>query len=147
MVSGKAVQAHQKVLAGQDIKTSKVCTLLLLFDIYEMVDKYRRLRIRTNADQPDQCVRMQLHSEQKNRTLQDRAYVCGDRPEVEKKKKNFSCKDSSKVSEKRLYEIFRVMDGLPVTIRTLDPPLHEFLPHTENEITKLAELIGTKWMN
>jgi pyruvate,orthophosphate dikinase len=40
-------------------------------------------------------------------------------------------------------EIFRVMKGLPVTIRTLDPPLHEFLPHTENEITKLAELIGT----
>ncbi len=40
-------------------------------------------------------------------------------------------------------EIFRVMNGLPVTIRTLDPPLHEFLPHTENEISKLAELIGT----
>ena len=35
------------------------------------------------------------------------------------------------------------MNGFPVTIRTLDPPLHEFLPHTENEITKLAELIGT----
>lgn len=34
--------------------------------------------------------------------------------------------------------IFRAMDGLPVTIRTLDPPLHEFLPHTEEETRKLA---------
>ncbi|MBZ5534361.1 MAG: pyruvate, phosphate dikinase [Acidobacteriia bacterium] len=35
--------------------------------------------------------------------------------------------------------IFRAMDGLPVTIRTLDPPLHEFLPHTEADIRKLAK--------
>jgi pyruvate,orthophosphate dikinase len=34
--------------------------------------------------------------------------------------------------------IFRAMDGLPVTIRTLDPPLHEFLPHSEAETRKLA---------
>ena len=38
--------------------------------------------------------------------------------------------------------IFRVMDGLPVTIRTLDPPLHEFLPHTEKEIAVLAQKTG-----
>jgi pyruvate,orthophosphate dikinase len=37
------------------------------------------------------------------------------------------------------YEIFKAMDGLPVTIRTLDPPLHEFLPHTDKEIEELAE--------
>jgi pyruvate, orthophosphate dikinase len=37
--------------------------------------------------------------------------------------------------------IFRAMDGLPVTIRTLDPPLHEFLPHTEEETRKLARKI------
>lgn len=35
--------------------------------------------------------------------------------------------------------IFRAMDGLPVTIRTLDPPLHEFLPHTESDVRKLAK--------
>jgi pyruvate,orthophosphate dikinase len=35
-------------------------------------------------------------------------------------------------------EIFRVMKGLPVTIRLLDPPLHEFLPHTEDDIRSLA---------
>lgn len=36
-------------------------------------------------------------------------------------------------------EIFKVMKGLPVTIRLLDPPLHEFLPHTDKELMELAE--------
>jgi pyruvate,orthophosphate dikinase len=38
--------------------------------------------------------------------------------------------------------IFEAMDGLPVTIRLLDPPLHEFLPRTDHEIAELAEAIG-----
>jgi pyruvate,orthophosphate dikinase len=38
--------------------------------------------------------------------------------------------------------IFRAMDGLPVTIRLLDPPLHEFLPHTDEEILEVAEALG-----
>ncbi|MEO8845447.1 MAG: pyruvate, phosphate dikinase [Kofleriaceae bacterium] len=39
-------------------------------------------------------------------------------------------------------ELFRVMTGLPVTIRLLDPPLHEFLPHTEKDIEELATDLG-----
>jgi len=39
-------------------------------------------------------------------------------------------------------EIFRIMAGLPVTIRLLDPPLHEFLPHTEEEIAEVAGAAG-----
>ncbi|TVQ83643.1 MAG: pyruvate, phosphate dikinase [Micavibrio sp.] len=38
--------------------------------------------------------------------------------------------------------LFRVMAGLPVTIRLLDPPLHEFLPHEEEDILKLADALG-----
>src|SRR5690606_3224416 len=38
--------------------------------------------------------------------------------------------------------IFRAMDGLPVTIRLLDPPLHEFLPHTDAEINEVAAALG-----
>ena len=38
--------------------------------------------------------------------------------------------------------IFRVMDGLPVTIRLLDPPLHEFLPHSEEEQAEMASKMG-----
>jgi pyruvate,orthophosphate dikinase len=40
-------------------------------------------------------------------------------------------------------ELFQIMDGLPVTIRLLDPPLHEFLPHTEGELKEIAEATGT----
>lgn len=39
-------------------------------------------------------------------------------------------------------DLFRVMEGYPVTIRYLDPPLHEFLPHTDLEIAPLAEALG-----
>lgn len=39
-------------------------------------------------------------------------------------------------------ELFKIMDGLPVTIRLIDPPLHEFLPHTEPEMEELAKHIG-----
>jgi pyruvate,orthophosphate dikinase len=39
-------------------------------------------------------------------------------------------------------EIFRIMAGLPVTIRLLDPPLHEFLPHSEEEFGEVAEASG-----
>ena len=38
--------------------------------------------------------------------------------------------------------IFRAMDGLPVIIRLLDPPLHEFLPTTDEEMKELAEKLG-----
>src|SRR3546814_4895036 len=39
-------------------------------------------------------------------------------------------------------EIFRIMAGLPVTIRLLDPPLHEFLPHSEEEFAEVAKAAG-----
>ncbi len=40
-------------------------------------------------------------------------------------------------------DLFRIMAGLPVTIRLLDPPLHEFLPHAEAELAEVAEALGT----
>ncbi|MCW3476002.1 pyruvate, phosphate dikinase [Limobrevibacterium gyesilva] len=40
-------------------------------------------------------------------------------------------------------DLFRIMAGLPVTIRLLDPPLHEFLPHADGELEEVAEALGT----
>ena len=40
-------------------------------------------------------------------------------------------------------ELFRIMEGRPITIRLLDPPLHEFLPHTEKDVAEVAEALGT----
>ncbi|MBI4323366.1 MAG: pyruvate, phosphate dikinase [Candidatus Omnitrophica bacterium] len=39
-------------------------------------------------------------------------------------------------------EIFKVMEGLPVTIRLLDPPLHEFLPHTPDDVSRVSKQLG-----
>ena len=39
-------------------------------------------------------------------------------------------------------ELFKIMNGLPVTVRLLDPPLHEFLPKTEKEINDVAKVVG-----
>ena len=39
-------------------------------------------------------------------------------------------------------ELFTIMSGLPVTIRLLDPPLNEFLPKTDEEISEVAEAMG-----
>ena len=41
--------------------------------------------------------------------------------------------------------IFKAMDGLPVNIRLFDPPLHEFLPHTDEEVTELAKEMGVSF--
>jgi len=49
-----------------------------------------------------------------------------------------------KLQRKDFEGIFRAMDGFPVTIRTLDPPLHEFLPHTEEETRTLARKLKVK---
>ena len=45
--------------------------------------------------------------------------------------------------KKDFMEIFKIMHGLPVTVRLLDPPLHEFLPKSEKEISEVANVVGT----
>jgi pyruvate, orthophosphate dikinase len=50
-----------------------------------------------------------------------------------------------KLQRKDFEGIFKAMDGLPVTIRTLDPPLHEFLPHDEEGTRKLARKLKVNW--
>jgi pyruvate,orthophosphate dikinase len=40
-------------------------------------------------------------------------------------------------------EIFKIMHGLPVTVRLLDPPLHEFLPKSDKEISEVANVVGS----
>jgi len=47
------------------------------------------------------------------------------------------------MQQKDFEDLFRIMAGLPVTIRLLDPPLHEFLPHTEAEMAEVAKAAGT----
>ena len=46
------------------------------------------------------------------------------------------------MQRKDFVDLFKIMEGLPVTIRLLDPPLHEFLPHTEEDVQAVAEATG-----
>jgi pyruvate,orthophosphate dikinase len=48
------------------------------------------------------------------------------------------------MQRKDFVEIFKIMAGLPVTIRLLDPPLHEFLPHKDHEIAEVAKAVGVE---
>ncbi|NQT34314.1 pyruvate, phosphate dikinase, partial [bacterium] len=126
-----------------------------LYGIYsklmEWADDERRLKIRTNADQPDQCrVARAFGAEGIGLTRTEHMFFGGER--IMAVREMILASDETgrrKALDKLLpmqrgdfLDIFRVMDGLPVTIRTLDPPLHEFLPHSEAEIEALAKEMG-----
>ncbi|MBK6537451.1 MAG: pyruvate, phosphate dikinase [Ignavibacteria bacterium] len=141
-----------QVLVDKTLKPEKSKSYSYYSTFMKWVDKYRRLKIRTNADQPDQCENaIAFGAEGIGLCRTEHMFFGGDRINaVREMILAYSTEGRKKALAKILpyqrkdfTEIFRVMKGLPVTIRTLDPPLHEFLPHTENEITKLAELIGT----
>ncbi len=114
-------------------------------------DKYRRMKIRTNADQPDQCrVANAFGAEGIGLCRTEHMFFGGER--IDAVREMILSKDLAG-RQKALMKllpmqrddfigIFREMKGKPVTIRTLDPPLHEFLPHTEKEIADLATKMG-----
>jgi pyruvate, orthophosphate dikinase len=141
-----------QVLIDKTLKPSESKPYFYYSIFMKWVDKFRRLRIRTNADQPDQCENaIAFGAEGIGLCRTEHMFFGGDRIDAVREMILAYGKEGRKKAldkilpyqRKDFTEIFRVMNGLPVTIRTLDPPLHEFLPHTENEITKLAELIGT----
>ncbi|RMG68950.1 MAG: pyruvate, phosphate dikinase [Calditrichaeota bacterium] len=126
-----------------------------IFHVYQKMmswaDQYRRLGVRTNADQPDQArVAIAFGAEGiglcrtehmffgGNRILAMREMILADTVEERKA----ALDKLLPMQRQDFIEIFRVMRDRPVTIRTLDPPLHEFLPHTDQEIQELAEQLG-----
>jgi len=141
-----------QVLIDKTLKPADSVPYYYYSTFMKWVDKFRRLGIRTNADQPDQCENaIAFGAEGIGLCRTEHMFFGGDRIDAVREMILAYSTDGRKKAlakilpyqRKDFTEIFRVMNGFPVTIRTLDPPLHEFLPHTENEITKLAELIGT----
>jgi pyruvate,orthophosphate dikinase len=114
-------------------------------------DSFRKLGVRTNADQPDQSVNaIAFGAEGIGLCRTEHMFFGGDRiMSVRKMIVSETLKDRKKALDELLpsqredfYGIFKAMDGYPVTIRTLDPPLHEFLPNTEKDIRELASALG-----
>ena len=114
-------------------------------------DKYRKLKVRTNADTPaDAKKARELGAEgiglcrtehmffEGNRIDAFREMICSETPE-EREAALAKILPEQQSDFEKLYE---ALEGNPVTIRFLDPPLHEFVPTEEADIEKLAEAQG-----
>ncbi len=111
------------------------------------VDEFRRLGVRTNADTAhDSKVALEFGAEGIGLCRTEHMFFA---PERISAVREMILADDTEGRKRALIkllpmqkgdfiEIFKVMKGLPVTIRLLDPPLHEFLPHTEEDIRSLA---------
>jgi len=123
----------------------------LFAKLMKWADKRRTLKVRTNADQPDQAdtaisfgaegiglcrTEHMFFGEGKIECMREMILA---EDEVGRKR---ALDKLLPIQKKDFKGIFKAMKGMPVTIRTLDPPLHEFLPHEEKDIEKLAEIIG-----
>jgi pyruvate,orthophosphate dikinase len=117
-------------------------------------DKYRRLKVRTNADQPDQSANAIAFGAQgiglcrtehmffgEGKIGPMREMILADT--VDERKAALS--RLLPLQRKDFEGIFEVMNGRPVTIRTIDPPLHEFLPHEEPAQRQLAQQMGISY--
>ncbi len=112
------------------------------------VDQYRRMRVRTNADTPhDAQVARDFGAEGIGLCRTEHMFFEGDRIMAVREMILAADIDGRKRALDKILPmqrsdflgLFKVMKGLPVTIRLLDPPLHEFLPHNDADIEKLAQ--------
>ena len=122
--------------------------------IMQWADKHRRLKIRTNADQPDQALNAVAFGAEgiglcrtehmffgEGKIGPMREMILADTVEDRKR----ALAKLLPLQRKDFEGIFEAMNGSPVTIRTIDPPLHEFVPHEEPAQRELARQMGTTY--
>ncbi len=119
--------------------------------IMKWADEYRTLKVRTNADTPDDAENaVRLGAEGIGLCRTEHMFF---NPERIPKIRRMILSDTQEEREAALAElipfqkgdfkgIYKAMEGRPVTIRFLDPPLHEFVPNTEEEMAQLAKDMG-----
>jgi pyruvate,orthophosphate dikinase len=114
-------------------------------------DKYRRLKVRANAETPEDAAKArELGAEGIGLCRTEHMFFAAERIDHmramilaasdEERARELAILEQFQSSD--MLELYRAMDGLPVTIRLLDPPLHEFLPHSDEDIATLAERLG-----
>ena len=115
------------------------------------VDRFADMKVRTNADAPEDATRArEFGARGIGLCRTEHMFFEGERIESMREMILAENEADRRKALARLlpYQkedfigIFRAMDGLPVTIRLLDPPLHEFLPHEETEQQEMAENLG-----
>ncbi len=138
-----------QVLINKTLKPEQSKVYQQFAQLMNWADEHRKLKVRTNADLPDQASAAVAfgaegiglcRTEHMFFDVIDamREMILAD--EVEERKRALA--KLLPIQREDFEGIFQAMNGLPVTIRTLDPPLHEFLPHTHTEQAELAQKIG-----
>ena len=136
-----------QVLISKTLDGKKSSVYKTYASLMSWADKIRTMNVRTNADQADQAENaIAFGAEGIGLCRTEHMFFGGDRimsvrkmivaDSLEERKKALA--ELLPLQRNDFYSIFKVMKGRPVTIRTLDPPLHEFLPHTEKDINELA---------
>ena len=140
-----------RVLVEKTLKPSQSKIYQDFALLMKWADEARKLGIRTNADQPDQAaVAVAFGAEGIGLCRTEHMFFEGDRIDAVREMiladdeagRVAALKKLLPIQKKDFVGLFTVMKGLPVTIRTLDPPLHEFLPHTDREVRDLAQKMG-----
>lgn len=140
-----------QVLLDKTMQPEESRVFIQFAKLMKWADRFRRMKVRTNADQPDQCeAAIAFGAEGIGLCRTEHMFFGGDRitavremilSDDERGRRNALAK-LLPMQREDFIGIFRVMKERPVTIRTLDPPLHEFLPHTDKEIQDLSSKIG-----
>jgi pyruvate,orthophosphate dikinase len=114
-------------------------------------DAVRKLGVRTNADTPnDARVALKFGAEGIGLCRTEHMFFDEDRIRAvremiladDEKSRRAALAKLLPMQRADFVELFEIMQGLPVTIRLLDPPLHEFLPHSDEEIAEVAAAMG-----
>ena len=114
-------------------------------------DKYRKLSVRANAETPEDAAKaLELGAEGIGLCRTEHMFFAAERIDVmrgmilseTREERESYLVQLEKFQHDDFLELFRIMDGKPITIRLLDPPLHEFLPHTEDDIAALSAHIN-----
>ena len=120
--------------------------------VMEWADKIRRLKVRTNADTPEDArTARKFGAEGIGLCRTEHMFFDGPRILAVRQMILADAESERKAALAKLLPmqrgdfeaIFKVMEGLPVTIRLLDPPLHEFLPQKEEDIAEVARAAGS----
>ena len=140
-----------QVLIDRTLDPAKAPVYRTFAKIMKWADKHRTLKIRTNADQPDQSLNAVAFGAEgiglcrtehmffgEGKIGPMREMILADTQEARKA----ALAKLLPLQRRDFAGIFEAMDGRPVTIRTIDPPLHEFLPHEEKDQRALAGDMG-----
>ena len=150
-IDGTTGYVYEGKIQTQDAELNEDFAALM-----ELADKYARMEVRTNADTPHDaqtarnfgakgiglCRTEHMFFEDDKILAMREMILAKDEPGRRK-----ALEKLLPLQKKDFIGIFRTMQGLPVTIRLLDPPLHEFVPHDEKGQMEMAKVMGISYQD